>query len=57
MSHSPKEGMVLLGTKGDCVCPMFDNLRNWILEKACSARYYIHPGSTNMYHDVRKEFW
>ena len=36
--------------------PNVDDLRNWVLEEAHGARYSIHPGSTNMYHDLREVF-
>lgn len=35
-----------------CV-PNIDYLRSRILEKAHGSLYYIHPGSTKMYHDLR----
>ena len=31
-------------------------LRHWILEKAHGSRYLIHPGFTNMYHDLKEIF-
>ena len=38
-----------------CV-PNIDNLRNRILEKAHCSCYYIHPGSTQMYHDLTEVY-
>ena len=34
-----------------------DDLRNQILERAHDSRYSIHPGSTNMYNDLREGCW
>jgi hypothetical protein len=28
-----------------------------IMDEAHASRYSIHPGSTKMYHDLRKQFW
>ena len=38
-----------------CV-PNVNDLRNRILQEAHGSHYSIHPGSTNMYHDLRKVF-
>ena len=38
-----------------CV-PKVDGLRDRILEKAHGPRYSIYPGSTKIYHDLRKYF-
>jgi hypothetical protein len=32
-------------------------LKKKILDEAHTSRYSIHLGSTNMYHDVRQQFW
>jgi hypothetical protein len=32
-------------------------LKKKILDEAHRLRYSIHPGSTKMYHDLRKQFW
>jgi hypothetical protein len=32
-------------------------LKTKILDEAHTSRYSIHPGSTKMYHDPRKQFW
>ena len=32
-------------------------LRHHILEEAHSSRYYIHPGATKMYCDLREVYW
>ena len=34
-----------------------DDLRNQILEEAHGSWYSIHPGSANLYHDLREVFW
>jgi hypothetical protein len=32
-------------------------LKEKILDEAHTSRYFIHPGSTKMYHDLRQQFW
>jgi hypothetical protein len=32
-------------------------LKKKILDEAHTSRYSIHPGSTEMYHDLRQQFW
>jgi hypothetical protein len=32
-------------------------LKKKILDEAHTLRYSIHPGSTNMYHDLSQQFW
>jgi hypothetical protein len=32
-------------------------LKNNILDEAHTSRYSIHPGSTKIYHDLRRQFW
>jgi hypothetical protein len=32
-------------------------LKKKILDEAHTSRYFIHPGSTKMYHDLRQQFW
>ncbi|WMV14475.1 hypothetical protein MTR67_007860, partial [Solanum verrucosum] len=39
-----------------CV-PDVDSLRDQILTEAHSLRYFVHPGSTKIYRDLRKVFW
>ncbi|WMV58615.1 hypothetical protein MTR67_052000 [Solanum verrucosum] len=39
-----------------CV-PNVDGLREKILEEAHSSRYFMHPGATKMYRDLRKVNW
>ncbi|KAI3797801.1 hypothetical protein L1987_33064 [Smallanthus sonchifolius] len=37
--------------------PMGGELRTKILDEAHKSRYSIHPGTKNMYQDLRKEYW
>jgi hypothetical protein len=39
------------------VVPRREALRKKILDEAHTSRYSIDPGSTKMYHDLRKQFW
>jgi hypothetical protein len=39
------------------VVPRREALKKKILDEAHTSRYFIHPGSTKMYHDVRQQFW
>jgi hypothetical protein len=39
------------------VMPKKEALKKKILDGAHTSRYSIHPGSTNMYHDLRQQFW
>ena len=41
---------------GLCVSDVGE-LRHHILEEAHSSRYYIHPGATKMYCDLREVYW
>jgi hypothetical protein len=34
-----------------------ESLKKKILDEAHTSRYFIHPGSTKMYHDLRQQFW
>jgi hypothetical protein len=43
--------------KDRLVVPKKEALRKKILDEAHTLRYSIHPGSTKMYHDLRKQFW
>ena len=43
--------------QGRLCVPNVDDLRNCILEEAHGSHYYIHSGSTNMYHDLREVLW
>jgi hypothetical protein len=37
--------------------PRREALKKKILDEAHTSRYFIHPRSTNMYHDLRQQFW
>ncbi|WMV24123.1 hypothetical protein MTR67_017508, partial [Solanum verrucosum] len=39
-----------------CV-PRVDDFQERIIEEAHSSKYSINPGSTKMYHDLRKVYW
>ncbi|WVZ97782.1 hypothetical protein U9M48_043294, partial [Paspalum notatum var. saurae] len=39
-----------------CV-PDVDSIKKLILSEAHDTAYSIHPGSTNMYHDLKERFW
>ena len=34
-----------------------DDLRTKIVAEAHGSRYSIHPGSTNMYHELKQIYW
>ncbi|KAH0702583.1 hypothetical protein KY285_016861 [Solanum tuberosum] len=61
--HKQKElafeqgGDGVLRYQGRWCVPMVDGLQERIMEEAHSSRYSIHPGSTKMYHDLRKIYW
>jgi transposase InsO family protein len=37
--------------------PKDDDVRQQILDEAHLSQYSIHPGSTNMYHDLKQHYW
>jgi hypothetical protein len=39
------------------VVPKKEASKKKILDEAHESRYSIHPGSTKMYYDLRKQFW
>jgi hypothetical protein len=39
------------------VVPKKEALKMKILDEAHTLRYFIHPGSTKFYHDLRQQFW
>jgi hypothetical protein len=49
------EGM--LWFKERLVVPKREALKKKIMDEAHTSRYSIHPGITNMYHDLRQQFW
>jgi hypothetical protein len=67
-----KRGMQEGGLKVACFCqdaegtlcfkerlvvPKKEALKKKILDEAHMLRYFIHPGSTKMYRDLRQQFW
>jgi hypothetical protein len=47
----------ILWFKERLVVPRREVLKMKILDEAYTLRYSIHPGSTNMYHELRQQFW
>ncbi|XP_073061824.1 uncharacterized protein [Primulina eburnea] len=47
----------LLTFRGRICVPRGDDIRKDILIEAHTAPYSIHPGSTKMYHDLRRFYW
>jgi hypothetical protein len=43
--------------KDRLVVPKRESLKKKILDEAHTSRYFIHPGSMKMYHDLRQQFW
>ena len=39
------------------MCTRVDDLRNKIFVEAHGSKYWIHPGSTVMYHGVKQIYW
>ncbi|KAI3804794.1 hypothetical protein L1987_26605 [Smallanthus sonchifolius] len=37
--------------------PVFGNLRELVMDESHKSRYSIHPGSDNMYHDLKILYW
>ncbi|GKC59244.1 putative reverse transcriptase domain-containing protein [Tanacetum coccineum] len=37
--------------------PLFGGLRDLIMHESYKSKYYIHPGSDKMYHDLKKYYW
>jgi hypothetical protein len=48
---------VTLWIKERLVVPKKEALKKKILDEAHKSRYFIHPGSTKMYHSLRQQFW
>jgi hypothetical protein len=53
--HEDAEGT--LWFKERLVVPRREALKKKILDEAHTSRYSIHPGSTKVYHDLRRQFW
>ncbi|XP_070036857.1 uncharacterized protein [Nicotiana tomentosiformis] len=43
--------------QGRLCVPNIDGLRERIMTKAHNFRYFVHPDSTKMYHDIKKVYW
>lgn len=37
--------------------PESKNLKREILDEAHRSKYTVHPGSTKVYKDIRRQFW
>jgi hypothetical protein len=53
--HEDAEGTLWFNER--LVVPKREALKKKILDEAHTSRYSIHPESTNMYHDLRQQFW
>jgi hypothetical protein len=53
--HEDEEGTLSFNDR--LVVPKKEALKKKILDQAHTSRYYIHPRSTKMYHDLRQQFW
>jgi hypothetical protein len=47
----------VLWFKDRLVVPKKEALKKKILDEAHTSRYFIHRGSTKLYHDLRQQFW
>ena len=47
----------VLRIKGRVCVPRIVDLINTVLTEAHSSRYFIHPGATKMYRDLKQHFW
>ncbi|XP_070032239.1 uncharacterized protein [Nicotiana tomentosiformis] len=43
--------------QGRLCVPNVDDLRERIMTEAHASRYFVHPGSTKMYHDLKEIYW
>ena len=46
-----------LWLNGHLVVPLIGDIRHRLLEAAHNSSYTMHPGSTKMYHDLRRHYW
>nr|GFB04890.1 retrotransposon protein, putative, Ty3-gypsy subclass [Tanacetum cinerariifolium] len=53
--HLDDDNVIWQGTR--LVVPNDATLREALLTEAHSSSFSIHPGSTNMYHDLKQHFW
>nr|GEV93522.1 putative reverse transcriptase domain-containing protein [Tanacetum cinerariifolium] len=49
------DGTLCLNNQSWILC--YDDLRDLIMHKSHKSKYYIHPGSDKMYHDLKKPYW
>ncbi|XP_070015155.1 uncharacterized protein [Nicotiana sylvestris] len=47
----------VLRCQGRLCVTYVDNLRGRIMAEAHNSRYYVHPGSTKMYRDLKEIYW
>lgn len=57
MAFSLGMGHGTLRYQGSLCVPNIDGLREKIMIEAHTSRYSMHPGSTNMYHDLKEVYW
>nr|GEX47914.1 putative reverse transcriptase domain-containing protein [Tanacetum cinerariifolium] len=43
--------------KNESWLPLFGGLRDLIMHESHKSKYFIHPGSDKMYHDLKKLYW
>ncbi|XP_075485324.1 uncharacterized protein LOC142525039 [Primulina tabacum] len=43
--------------KGRLCVPDIENLRHEVISEAHKSKFSVHPGSTKMYKDLKKNFW
>ncbi|XP_070010748.1 uncharacterized protein [Nicotiana sylvestris] len=43
--------------QGRLCVPNIDGVRERIMEEAHTSRYYVHPSSTKMYHELEEVYW
>ena len=55
-AFSLKEDGILRYQDRLCVSDV-DGLKDLILEEDHGSKYFIHPGSTKMYHDIKEIYW
>ena len=53
--HVNKDGIILYRQR--VWIPSDSALKEEILDEAHNSRYSIHPGSTKMYQDLKRQFW
>ncbi|MCI19158.1 retrotransposon protein, partial [Trifolium medium] len=49
------DGVILF--EGRICVPNDEDIKRLILEEAYKSGFSIHPGSTKMYHDLKKDYW